>query len=64
MTIEFKIRSVVLRNEDIKEKYPNLIPMINSYLHSQKLPKKRKPRKKKKTVAVLIDKILADIQAE
>lgn len=61
--IEFKIQSVVLRTEDIQEQYPNLVSMIHSYLPTQNTPKKRKYRKRK-TVAVLIDQIIADIQTE
>jgi len=61
MSIEFKLQSVILRAEDIQEHYPALVPMLNSYLQNQK---KLKPRKKKKTVGVLIDKILADIQTK
>ena len=47
MSIKFKFNSVVLRYEDIQEKYPELIPLINSYLTAQKSPKKRRSRKKK-----------------
>ena len=63
MSIEFKIQSVILRAEDIQEQFPALVPMINSYLQSQNKPKKRK-RRAKKTVAVLIDEIIADIHTE
>ena len=63
MSIEFKIQSVVLRTEDIQEQYPNLVSMINSYLPSQNISKKRKYRKRK-TAAVLIDEILADIETK
>ena len=58
MSIEFKIQSVVLRSEDIQEKYPDLIPSLNYFLQNQNITKKRKPRKKKKTVAYLIDEII------
>ena len=63
MSIEFKIQSVVLQSEDIQEQFPNLVPMINSYLTTQKTPKKRKYRKRK-TVSHLIDEILDDIQTK
>ncbi len=64
MSIEFKIQSVVLRTEDIQEKYPDLIPSLNYFLQSQSTPKKRRPRKKKITVAYLIDEIIDDIQTK
>jgi hypothetical protein len=63
MSIEVKFNSVVLRREDIEEHFPALGLMINSYLKSQRRSKKRKPRKKKIDVAVLIDQIIADIDA-
>ena len=62
MSIEFRIQSVVLRNEDIHEHFPALVPMINSYLQSQNTPKTRKPRKIRKTVAVLIDEIIDSLK--
>ena len=63
MTIKFKIQSVILRSEDIQEQYPNLISSINYFLQSQNKPKKRKYRKRK-TVGVLIDQIIDDIQTK
>ena len=63
MSIEFKIQSVIRRTEEIQEQYPNLVPSINYFLQSQNISKKGKSRKKK-TAAVLIDQILADIQTE
>ena len=62
MSIEFKIQSVILRPEDIQEKFPDLIPSINYFLQNQNKPKKRRKKKRwKETVAVLIDDILADL---
>jgi hypothetical protein len=63
MSIEVKFNSVVLRREDMEEHFPALVPIINSYLKSQRRPKKRKPRKKRKTAAHFIDEILADIES-
>ena len=63
MSIEFKIQSVSIPLGDIQEKYPALVPSINYFLQSQNIPKKRKYRKKK-TAAVLIDNIIADIQTK
>lgn len=62
MSIEFRIQSVVLRAEDIQEHFPALVPMINSYLQNKNTPKKRKPRKIRKTVAVLIDEIIDSLK--
>ena len=62
MSIEYRFNSIVLQYDEIQDRFPELIPMINSYLTVQKLPKKRKPRKKKKTVGVLIDKILDSLE--
>ena len=61
MTIEIQFNSVVLQYEDIKKYYPELIPVINSYLPKRKY-KRRKPRKKKKTVAMLIDEIQENLK--
>ena len=60
MKIEFELQSVILRNEDIQEKFPALVPMINSYLATQRTPKRRK-RKNKKTVGPLIQEIIDSI---
>ena len=56
MSFEIQFNSVVLQYEDIKEYYPELVPMINAYLPKRKY-KRRKPRKQVKTVASLIDEI-------
>ena len=64
MSINFKLQSVVFQYDEIQEKFPELIPIINSYLTEQKLPKKRKPRKKKKTVADRIDEIIDSLETK
>ena len=61
MTIEFKIRSVVLQAEDLQEQCPGLISTLNSYLPKKKLLKKRK-HKKRKTVGSMIEEIIADVE--
>jgi hypothetical protein len=62
MSIDFKIQSVTLTNEQVQEYFPALIDMINSSLPKKKTPKRRKPRRKKETVGSLIQDILADIE--
>ena len=62
MSVEYRFNSIVLRNEDIQEHFPELMPMINSYLQNKNTPKKRKPRKIRKTVAVLIDEIIDSLK--
>ena len=64
MSIEFKIQSVMVDSQELQDIYPDLIPSINNFLQSHYTPKKRKPRKKKITVAVLIDDIINDIQTK
>ena len=61
MTIEFKIQSIILESEDLQEKFPDLISMMNSYLPKRKTPKRRKPRKRK-TMGSLIEEIIDSIE--
>ena len=61
MSIEFKIQSVTLQSEDLQEQFPNLISMMNSYLPQRKITKRRISRKKK-TVGVLINEIIAGLE--
>ena len=61
MSIEVLFNSVILRTEDIEEHFPALVPTIKSYMQSQKRPKKRRVRKKRKTAGALIDEIISDV---
>ena len=63
MTIEFKIRSVVLQAEDLQEQCPGLISTLNSYLPKKKILKERKPRKKK-NIGILIDEIIDSLETK
>ena len=63
MTIKIQFNSVVMDLEDIQEHFPELLPMIQSSLPAKK-KKKYKPRKKKKTVACLIDEIIENLNTE
>ena len=46
---------------DLQEHYPLIYSALQPYLPVQKPPKKRRPRKKKQTIAHLIDALKADI---
>ena len=46
MSIEFTIQSITIQPEDIREKFPGLIGVVNSYLLKKKKYKRRKTRKK------------------
>ena len=61
MGIEIQFNSVMVDPQKLQEQFPNLISAIRYYSQTQK-PLKRRKRKKKKTVAVLIDEILDEIQ--
>ena len=61
MSIEFKFNSIMVGQQELQEHYPALLPMINSYLQSQKSAKKRK-RRTKKTVGSLIDEIIDSLK--
>jgi len=63
MTIQIQFNSVVMDLEEIKKYYPELAMMIQSSL-PQKKKKKYKPRKKKQTVACLIDEIIENLNTE
>ena len=62
MTIELQFNSMMIDIRDIEEKYPELATMIYSYLPQGK-PVKRRKRKKRKTVAYLIDQIIETINS-
>jgi hypothetical protein len=63
MEIEFQFNSVVVSQQEIQEKFPGLISMMNSYLPAQKTVKRR-ARRRKKTVSSLIDDIIDSLDAE
>ena len=64
MSIEFKIQSITIQPEDLQEQFPGLITALQSYLPTQKTPKKRRPRKKRLTAGHLIQEIISDIEKE
>ena len=63
MTIELQFNSVILQYDELQEQFPELLPMVNSYLPQKKLSR-RKKRKKKITVASMIDEIIDNINRE
>ena len=63
MTVELQFNSVILQYDELQEQFPELLPMVNSYLPQKKLSR-RKKRKKKKTVASMIDEIIDNINRE
>lgn len=62
MSIEFIFNTVTVQSDQIQKQYPGLISELGKYLSIQKSPKRRKPRRKKKTVASLIDDIKDSIE--
>ena len=59
--IEFTIQSVQIDQQELQEKLPALIAMMNSYLPKKKTTKRRK-RKPKITAGQLIQEIITDIE--
>lgn len=59
MAIEIQLNSVTIQDGD--ELYPVILSSLQPYLPAQFNPTKR-PRKKRKTVASLIDSIIAEIE--
>ncbi len=61
MLIELQFNSVIVQPADMEENYPLMWSALQPYLPVQKPPKRRRPRKKKETVAHLIDALIEDI---
>ena len=62
MSIEIQFNSVQIDQHDLHEQFPNLISALQSYLPTQKTPKRRKPRKKRLTIGHLINEIIDSIE--
>jgi len=58
MTIEIQFNSVLVQTADIQENYPDIFSDAQLYLPAQKICRRRKTRKKRETVASLIDALL------
>ncbi len=61
MKIELRFNSVTIQPADIQENYPHIFSALQPYLPIQKPPKRRRVRKKRETVADLIDALIEDI---
>ena len=64
MSIEIKFNTVTISPQDIQEKYPELISVMNSYLPAKKIRKRRRARRTQKLVTALINDIIDSIDTE
>ena len=64
MVIELQFRSVTIQAGEIEENYPFIFSAFQPYLPVQKSPKRRRPRKKRETVAHLIDALIENIERD
>ena len=62
MTIELQFKSIIVPLAEMHN-YPGMVSGIQQYLPAQKSPKRRRPRKKKETVAHLIDALIDTIDS-
>ena len=62
MVIELQFNSVTIQPADMQENYPLMFSAIQQYLPVQKPPKRRRPRRKRETVADLIDALMENIE--
>ena len=62
MTIEFQFNSVTIQPAEMQENYPLMFSALQTYLPVQKSPKRRRPRRKRQTVADLIDALMEEIE--
>ncbi len=61
MVIELQFNSVLVQLADAQENYPLMFSALQPYLPVQKPPKRRRPRRKRETVAHLIDALIENI---
>ena len=64
MTMEIQLISIIVEDGDIQENYIGMFPVSQPYLPVQKSPKRRGSRKKKQTVAHLIDALIENIDCD
>ena len=64
MKIELQFNTVQIDPQDMQKIHPNILSAISSYLPNQKVPKRRRPRRKKKLASVLIDEIIDSIEVK
>ena len=58
MTIEFQFKSVTIPLAELQDIYPDMFSVSQPYSPTQKKTKRRRPRKKRETVAHLIDALI------
>ncbi len=61
MTIELRFNSVTVPLAEMQENYPQIFSALQPYLRVQKPPTRRRVKKKRETVADLIDALIEDI---
>ncbi len=61
MEIELRFNSVTIQPADMQENYPLIFSALQPYLLVQNSPKRRRPKRKRETVADLIDALIEDI---
>ena len=62
MVIELQFRSIIVQPADMQENYPLMFSALQPYLPVQKPIKRRRPRRKRETVADLIDALIENIE--
>ena len=63
MVIELQFNSITIQPAEMKENYPLIFSALQPYLPVQKPPKRRRPRRKRETVAHLIDALIENIDS-
>ena len=63
MTIEFQFNSVTIPLADMQENHPLMFSALQQYLPAPKPPRRRRVRKKRETVADLIDALMENIDS-
>ena len=64
MEIELQFISVIVRAGEIEETYPLMFSALQPYFPVRKSPKRKRARKKRVTVASLIDPIIENIERD
>ena len=64
MTIEFQFNSVTIQSADMQENCPYMFSVCQPYLPAPKPVRRRRPKKKKETVAHLIDAVIENIDSD
>ena len=62
MAIELEFNSVSIQPAEMQENYPLIFSALQQYLPIHNAPQRRRPRRKRETVASLIDPIIENIE--